>query len=296
MAFPLPPALTKRTAPYVFLAPAAVLGLVFFVAPILVSLALSFTAWNSLSPPRFVGLANYRYLLTRDPVFWTAFGNTAAFVAGTLLIGVPLALVLALAFRRSRFKALWRSAYWLPMVTNIVAVAFIWQFLLADPYGLVNRLLAAAGIAGPAWLQDPATAMISVILVFVWFHVGQDMMLLSAELDAVDEACEEAAAVDGAGRWQVLRFVTLPLLGPALVLVVTTNLIKGVGYFALMLVLTDGGPVNSTDVSALHIYELAFADLKLGLACAAAYILLAVVLAVALLQLRLFRNGGLEAH
>lgn len=285
----------RRLAPYLFLAPTLVLGFVFFVMPLVLSLGLSFTAWNSLAPPRFVGLANYRYLLTRDPIFFPSLRNTAVFVGATIAIGVPLALALALAFRGSRFKRVWRSAFWLPMVTNVVAVAYIWQFLLADPYGLVNRLLTRLGIAGPAWLSDPSFAMSALVLVFIWFHVGQDMMLLASGLDAIDASCEEAAAMDGAGPWRVVWHVTLPLLRPAILLIVLTNMIKGVGYFALMLVLTEGGPVNSTNVAALHLYNMAFADLRLGMASAGAYILLAAVFLVALAQLRLMRRGGLEA-
>jgi multiple sugar transport system permease protein len=287
--------LTKRSAPYVFLAPALLLGLVFFVLPVLVSFGLSLTRWNSLSPPRFVGMANYVFLLTRDPLFFQTLRNTAAFVAGTIALGVPLALVLALAFRRSRFKPIWRAAFWLPMVTNIVAIAYVWRILLDDPYGLVNRLLALLGIAGPAWLFDPSWAMLSLVVVFVWFQLGQDMMLISAGLDGVDSRCEEAAQLDGAGRLQVLWHVTLPLIRPVMLFVTMSNLLKGVGYFVLMLVLTNGGPVNATNVSALHVYQMAFFDLKLGMASAAAFILLAVVLLLAVLQLRLMRRGGLES-
>ncbi|WP_152047664.1 carbohydrate ABC transporter permease [Aureimonas psammosilenae] len=287
--------LSKRAAPFVFLAPTLILGFLFFVLPLLVSLYLSFTSWNSLSAPRFVGWANYIYLLTRDPLFWGSLRNTATFVGASLAIGMPLALGLALAFRNTRAKALWRGIYWLPMVTNIVAIAYVWQFLLADPYGLVNRSLAFLGFAGPAWLSDPGTAMTAIVIVYVWFHVGQDMMLLSAGLDAVDESCEEAAEVDGARGLQVFWHVTLPLLRPTILLVSMTNLIKGIGFFALMLVMTDGGPVNSTNVAALHIYQIAFANLRLGMASAAAYILLIVVLAISLLQLRVMRRGGLEA-
>lgn len=285
----------RRLAPYLFLAPTLVAGLIFFVLPLVLSLGLSFTTWNSLAPPRFVGLANYRYLLTRDPLFFLSLRNTAAFVGATIAVGVPLALVLALAFRRSRFQRVWRSSFWLPMVTNVVAVAYIWQFLLADPYGLVNRLLGAFGIAGPAWLFDPAFAMPALVVVFVWFHVGQDMMLLASGLDGVDERCEEAAEMDGAGRWRVLWYVTLPLLKPTILLIVLSNMIKGVGYFALMLVLTGGGPVNSTNVTALHLYNMAFGDLRLGMASAGAYILLVIVFAIALVLLRTMRRGGLEA-
>jgi multiple sugar transport system permease protein len=248
--------LGKRLAPYVFLAPTLVLGTVFFVLPLVLSLGLSFGTWNSLAPPRFAGLANYRYLLTRDPLFYASLRNTVVFVGATIAVGVPLALALALTFRRSRLKRLWRNAIWLPTVTNVVAVAYIWQFLLADSYGLVNRFLALFGIAGPAWIADSAFAMVALVVVFVWFHVGQDMMLLASGLDG----SEEAAEMDGAGPLRVFWYVTLPLLKPTILLVAMTNMMKGVGYFALMLVLTGGGPVNSTHVAALHIYTMAFSS------------------------------------
>lgn len=288
-------AVGKRAAPYLFLAPAVILGSIFFVLPLLVSLGLSFTKWDSLSPPVFVGIANYRYLLTRDPLFYESLWNMVRFVAATIVFGVPLALLLAMAFRRSRLKALWRSAFWLPMVTNIVAVAYVWQFLLADPYGLVNRLLAFVGISGPPWLASPDWAMTAIVAIYVWFHLGQDMMLLSAGLDAVDPEVEEAAEMDGAGRLAAFRFVTLPMIRPTVLLVVLTNLVKGAGYFALMLILTDGGPADSTNVAALHIYQLAFANLRLGMSAAAAYILMALLVAVILVQFRFLRRGGLEA-
>lgn len=286
--------LSRRAAPYLFLAPTLASGLVFFMLPLGLSLGLSFTNWNSLAPPRFVGLANYTYLLGRDPLFLASLGNTALFVAATMVVGIPLALALAVAFRGSRLRSLWRSAYWLPMATNVVAIAYVWQFLLADPYGLVNRILAALGVVGPAWLAQPHWAMAAIVLVFMWFHVGHDMMLLSVGLDAVDKAVEDAATLDGASPRQVFWFVTLPMIRPTMLLVSTTNLVKGVGYFALMLVLTDGGPVNATNVAALHIYRMAFANLRLGMASAAAYILFALVLVVVLAQFRIMRRGGLE--
>lgn len=286
--------LTKRSAPYVFLAPVFVFGLLFFIGPLLFSAALSFASWNSLSAPRFVGLRNYTYLLAVDPVFHTALWNTARFVGGTILLGVPLSLALALAIRRSRVANLWQAIYWLPMVSNVVAVSYVWKQLLDDPYGLVNRFLAFLGVAGPAWLLDPDWAMLSLVLVFLWFQLGQDMMLFLAGLNGLDPTIEEAARMDGASAWRTFRFVTVPLLAPTLLFVTLSNLIRGVGYFALMLVLTEGGPVNTTRTAALRMYELAFSELKLGLASAAAYILLFVVMLISAIQLRLMRRGGVE--
>lgn len=287
---------TQRSAPYLFLAPIIFFGIVFFLVPLLASLYLSFTSWNSLVPPRWVGLANYIHLFRRDPIFLQTLGNTALFAVGSVGIGVPASLLLARAFWRSRLQGLWRSIYALPMVTNVVAVGFIWWFVLADPWGVLNRLLALAGIAGPAWLNDPAMAMLSVVMVFIWMHLGQNMLLFSAGLGAIDDTLHEAARIDGASEARIFWSVTLPLLRPTILFVLVTSVITAVSYFALILVLTDGGPVNSTNVSALYIYGMAFTDLRLGRASAAAYVLLVVILLVSLVQLRAMRRGGVEAY
>lgn len=297
---PLSPILTKlltqRTAPYLFLAPVLLFGLIFFLLPLSASLYLSFTNWNSLVPPRWIGWANYTHLFARDPLFLKTLLNTFVFTASAVGIGVPASLLLAQVFSRSRFQALWRSIYSLPMVTNVIAVGFIWWFVLADPWGVLNRLLALVGIAGPAWLNDPSTAMITVAMVFVWMHLGQNMLLFSAGLGTIDESLHEAARIDGASEARIFWSVTLPLLRPTILFVLVTSIITAISYFALILVLTEGGPVNSTNVSALYIYGMAFTDLRLGRASAAAYVLLVLIFLISLVQLRVLRRGGVEAY
>jgi multiple sugar transport system permease protein len=288
--------LTKKTAPYLFLGPVLLFGLVFFALPIAASLYLSFTSWNSLVAPRWIGLANYEHLFIRDPLFLKTLLNTLVFTVGVVGIGVPASLFLAGVFSRSRYQALWRSIYSLPMVTNVVAVGFIWWFVLADPWGVLNRLLALVGIAGPAWLNDPSTAMIAVVMVFVWMHLGQNMLLFSAGLGAIDESFHEAARIDGASEARIFWSITLPLLRPTILFVLITSVITAISYFALILVLTEGGPVNSTNVTALYIYGMAFTDLRLGRASAAAYVLLVVIFLVSVLQLRVLRRGGVEIY
>ncbi|MET0428090.1 MAG: sugar ABC transporter permease [Microvirga sp.] len=288
--------LTRGAAPYLFLAPALVFGVIFFALPLVGLLYLSFTNWNSLAPPRWVGFANYAYLFARDPVFLKTLANTFLFTLGAVGVGVPASLVLARSFSRSRFQSIWRSIYALPMVTNVVAVGFIWWFVLADPWGILNRGLALVGIAGPAWLNDPSIAMVSVIMVFIWMHLGQNMLLFSAGLGAIDESLHEAARIDGAGETRIFWAITLPLLRPMILFVLVTSTITAVSYFALILVLTEGGPVNSTNVTALYVYGMAFTDLRLGRASAAAYVLLTVIFLISLLQLRALRRGGLETY
>ena len=289
--------LSSRTvAPWLFLAPVIVFGLIFLILPLVYAASISLTRWDSLMPPRWVGIEHYRFLLTEDPRFWSTFLNTIYFAFGTIAIGVPLAMVLAHAFTRAYGQAFWRSIYWLPYVTNVVAVAYIWQFVLDDSYGLLNRLLGAVGLPGPGWLTDPALAMPSVILVFVWMQLGHNLLLFSAGLQGIDESYYEAARLDGASPVQLFTRITVPLLKPTILFVLITNFITGLSYFVLMLVLTEGGPIGRTTVTALYMYDTAFSDLRLGRASAIAYILFAFVLLVTLVQLRIFRRGGVDAH
>ena len=286
----------KDWAPYAFLAPLIFFFVVFFALPVGFALYLTFTRWNPLSTPKFVGLKNYTYLLTQDPTFYLTLKNTFVFAFGTVAIGVPLALVVAFVFTLSKGKTFWRSVYWLPMVTNVVAVAYIWQYILDGTYGLVNRLLAFVGVGGPQWLTDPGSAMTAVIIVAIWTGLGQNMLLFSAGLEGIDESYYEAARIDGANTAQIFWGVTLPLLRPTLLFVTITSFIAGMGSFTLILVLTGGGPVQSTNVTALYMYQMAFQDLRMGRASALAFILFVLIFIITLLQLRIFRRGGVEAY
>lgn len=287
---------SRGITPFLFMLPVVLFALVFFILPIGFSLFISFHNWDSLSPPKFNGLTNYIYLLSKDPQFYRTLINTLVFAVGTIAIGVPLALVIAYAFSQSRYQALWRSIYWLPMITNIVAVAYIWKFVLHDAYGMLNRFLALLGLPGPGWLTSPSLSMFSVIMVFVWMQLGHNMLLISAGLNSIDDSYYEAARIDGAHSGNIFWDITLPLLRPTILFVLITNFITGISYFALMMVLTEGGPAGSTNVTSLYMYNMAFADLRLGRASAAAYILFALIFVVTLIQLRVFRRGGVDAH
>lgn len=283
-------------APYAFLAPTLLFFLIFFLLPVGFSLYLSFTRWNPLSTPRWIGTRNFEYLFTQDPNFYLTLKNTFIFAFGTVLLGIPLALVIAFLLTMSKGKVVWRSIYWLPMITNVVAVGFVWYYILNANYGLVNMLLARLGIDGPNWLTDPSTAMISVIVVAVWMGIGHNMLIFSAGLEGIEESYYEAARIDGASLSQLFWHVTLPLLRPTLLFVSVTSFIAGMGSFALILVLTEGGPAQSTNVTALYMYQMAFTDLRMGRASAMAYVLFALIFIVTLVQLRIFRRGGVEPY
>lgn len=287
---------SKRVAPYVFLAPMLVFGIVFFIIPLVFSAYVSLTEWDSTGPPRWVGLANYAHLLSNDPFLLSSLLNTFYFAFGMIALGVPAALILAYVISRSRYSGVWRSIFWLPMITNLVAVAYIWKFLLADTSGLINRALDLLGLPGPGWLTDPSLSMLSVIIVAVWVSLGHNILLFATGLNEIDESYYEAARIDGAEPLRLFWHVTIPLLRPTIVFVLITNFITALSSFALMLVLTDGGPARSTTVTGLYMYEMAFSDLRLGRASATAYILFALILLISLVQLRVFRRGGVNAY
>lgn len=281
---------TARTAPYVFLAPIAVFSTIFFIAPLLSSVYLSLTRWNGLSAPRWVGADNYTFLLTQSPEFWDTLVNTLVVAGSLVVIGVPVSLLLAAVFANSRGRRIWRSVLFLPQVTNVVAIGYIWQFVLDDNYGLVNRSLAAIGVRGPNWFSDPTWAMVSVIMVMIWYEAGKNMLILSAAIDGVSQSITEAAQLDGASPARIFWSITLPLIRPALTFVVITSFLTGMGWFALILAMTGGDPRGATNVTALFVYNMAFEDLRMGRASAGAMILFLLVALVSMLQFRALRE------
>ncbi|SPJ26405.1 carbohydrate ABC transporter permease [Palleronia abyssalis] len=279
-----------RLAPWLFLSPLIVFAAIFLILPLGFSLYLTFTRWNPLGAPRWVGLRQFEYLFTRDAAFWDTLQNTFVVAGGLIFIGMPLSLMLAAIFARSRGRTVWRSIFYLPQVTNIVAIAYIWQFLLDDRYGLVNRGLGLIGLAGPDWLTDGTWAMVSVVVVMIWYELGKNMLVFLAAIDGLDPQIYEAAVLDGASGPRIFRSITVPMIRPAMIFVTVTSFITGMGWFALILAMTGGGPRGATDVTALYMYDMAFQDLRMGRASAAAMILFAIIAVIAVVQFRLLRE------
>ncbi len=287
----------RNPAAYAFLAPALVLIFVFFFLPVVAALVLSFTdfdiyAVGDLSNTRWVGLRNYTQLLT-TPLFWQALRNTFYFamVGGPLSIGVSLAAALLLNQKLVRFKGLFRTVYFAPFVTTLVAVAIVWRYLYHTRYGLLNYGLGALGLGPIDWLGDPRWAMPAIILMTVWKSFGYNMLIFIAGLQAIPEELYEAARIDGASAWQRFRHVTLPGLAPTLVFV---SVITMIGFFQLFVepyVMTMGGPLRSTTSVVLLMYEEGFRWWRMGYAAAVAFILFLVILAATLLQLALQKRG-----
>jgi multiple sugar transport system permease protein len=284
----------------IFLSPALIALLAFFVLPIAAAFLLSLTDFDlyALADPsnlRFVGLDNYLRLL-RDPAFWQAFQNTLYFVAlgAPLSVGASFAAALLLCARSARAQAFFRTVYFLPVVTTLVAVAVVWRFLYHPRLGLANRALAWLGIAPVDWLGDPAWAMPAIIVLAVWKNFGFNMVIFVAGLQSIPERLYEAARLDGATRWQLLRFVTLPMLLPTTTFVVLMTLIGHFQLFAEPYVMTQGGPEDSTRSIVLLIYEQGFRWWNLGQASAISVLLFAVVLSATLVA-RMWRGRELSA-
>jgi len=266
-------------AGWVFAAPALAAILVFFLLPVLAAFALSLTDFDiyalaDLRNLRFVGLHNYVALL-QDPLFWKALGNTLYFV----VVGVPLSIAVSLGAalllhsKLGWFRPFFRTAFFAPVVTTVVAVAVIWRYLFHTRYGLVNWGLSWIGVHPIDWLGDPRWAMPTIILFAGWKNFGYNMIIFLAGLQSIPEDLYEAARIDGASRRHQFVHVTLPMLGPTLLLV---SILTLAGYFQLFAepyVMTQGGPLQST-VSVLYLmYEQGFKWWNLGVASAVAFLL-----------------------
>jgi multiple sugar transport system permease protein len=285
-------------AAWCFVAPALLVIGVFFFLPVFAALVMSLTDFDiyalaDLRNLRFVGLSNYAQLL-QTPLFWQAFGNTLYFVVVgvPLSIGVSLGAALLLHSRLARFKALFRTALFAPVVTTLVAVAVIWRYLFNTRYGLLNYALGGVGIQPIDWLGDPHWAMPAIIVFAVWKNFGYNMIILLAGLQSIPEELYEAARIDGASIWRQFRYVTLPMLAPMLLMV---SILTIAGYFQLFAepyVMTQGGPLQST-VSVLYLmYEEGFKWWNLGSASAVAFVLFLVIFGITALQLRYTRAGA----
>ncbi|HWZ72441.1 MAG TPA: sugar ABC transporter permease [Casimicrobiaceae bacterium] len=281
-----------------FVAPALLVISVFFFVPVFAALVMSLTDFDiyalaDLRNLRFVGLSNYIQLL-QTPLFWQAFGNTLYFVVlgVPLSIGVSLGAALLLHSRLARFKAVFRTALFAPVVTTLVAVAVIWRYLFNTRYGLLNYALGGIGIQPIDWLGDPHWAMPAIIVFAVWKNFGYNMIILLAGLQSIPEELYEAARIDGASIWRQFHYVTLPMLAPILLMV---SILTIAGYFQLFAepyVMTQGGPLQST-VSILYLmYEEGFKWWNLGSASAVAFVLFLVIFGITALQLRYTRQGA----
>ena len=286
----------QARAGYAFTAPVTALILFVFVLPTLAALALSVTDYDiyalaSWSNLRFVGLGNFATLLT-TPLFWRALANTGLFalLGVPMAIGVSLGAALLLSARAVRWKPVWRVALFAPYVTSLVATAMVWRYLLNTQYGLVNWALRGLGLPAIDWLGDPRASIPAILLFVTWRVFGYNMIVFIAALATVPQELMEAARLDGAGRWLRFRHVTLPAIGPTLLLAAVVSVAGFFQIFTEPYVMTLGGPAQSTVTVLYFMFEEGFAWWNLGEASAVAFVLFLATLAVTLVQVRLGRR------
>lgn len=273
-----------------FLCPSLAGLLVFTLGPMVASLGISFTDWDLLRPPRFVGLRNYRQMLD-DAEFRRTLRNTVTFLVGYIPLVTVSGLLLAVLLNSAiPFRQLFRAMYFLPVVTSWVAVALVWKWLLNPTFGPINDALRSVGIAGPAWLFDPNWAMPAIVLTSVWKDAGFVMVILLAGLQGIPREYYEAAAIDGATRFQGLRHITIPLLAPALTFCLSISLISSFQVFDQVYVMTNGGPAGATQVLVERIVAHAFSYSRMGYASAMSWVLFALIFTVTFLFYRLRRD------
>lgn len=292
----------SKRAPFLFIAPAMILLTCFSLVPIILSLFISTTDMSlaglaDYSRINFLGLENYTKILA-DPVFRQAVFNTLYYV----LIGVPLVVIFSLTVSiliklgNNRLFSMMRLVFYAPSITNIVAISIVWVFLYNpnESIGLINSVIGKLGMSPIAWLQDAQFSKIALIILAVWRGIGLNMLIFSAALQGIPDNMYEAAGLDGASRWQQIWHITIPQLKFSLFFVVVTTVIGWLQFLEEPLVMTEGGPLNSSMSLSLFIYKNGFQLNNFGYAAAGSLLLFVVVIVITLAQMRL-QNKGNEA-
>jgi multiple sugar transport system permease protein len=283
----------RRTqwAGFWFVLPVVLGTLMFNLLPMLASLALSFSEWDLITPPRWAGLDNYRRLLFEDPFATNALRNTLLFVLGSVALGMVGSLALALLVSPPlRGIGFFRMAYFIPAVCSSVAVALVWQWVLNGKIGLVNSLLRVVGVEGPNWTSDPRTALLSIIIISVWAGLGYNMMIYLAGLQNIPSELYDAARIDGAGALAQFRHVTLPMLSPTTFFILITTFIGSFQVFDIVFLLTQtggsGGRGRATDVWIYYLWQTGFSRFQMGYASTMAWALFLIIAGLTLVQWR----------
>lgn len=278
------------TQGYILLLPALIVYLLFAVYPMFDVVRMSFSSWNGLAPEStFVGLANYNAILTQDPVFWGALWNTLVWTAFAVVIPTLIAFCLALALNQNiPGKSSLRVVFYLPVIIASIAVATIWKWMYDPFFGLFNSMLTNWGLSDwiMDWLGDKKIALWSVFVAHVWQSVGFSMVLFLAGLQSVSATLIEAARIDGAGRWGVFRYVTVPALGPTITVVLVLALINSLKAFDIIYGMTGGGPAQSTQMLAMWAYTQSMQLGVYGRGAAVSVVLLLITLVIVIPYMR----------
>jgi len=275
---------------WLYLLPYTVVFAVFLVYPIIQGLWVSFTQWDLVNPPIFIGIGNYRALLS-DDLFIKSLGNTLIFAAmnAPLIVLVPLGLAI-LVNRPVLGRTIFRSAFTAPIMISVSSVGLLWGWFLNPVFGIVNAYAQALGLPPQNWLAEPGWAMLAVVITTLWWSTGWNLVLYLAGLQEIPEHLYEAARIDGAGEWALFRHITLPGLRPTTLFVSVTSVIGSLRVFGQVYVLTGGGPYDSTRTVVQHIYQNGFEYFKMGYASAVAWVLFVIILAFVLIEFRVMKG------
>lgn len=270
----------ERFAGWVFILPALVGTLIFIIIPVICSFGLSFAKWDLLNPIQFVGLANYREIFS-EALFYKILLNTIVFALATSVLGVIIPLVLACILNsKVRGSEFYKTAYFLPFITPMIVIGVVWEWIFDPNIGLLNHVLHLH----INWLYDTHFAMPALIIVSVWKLIGYNMVIFLSSLAGISQSMFEAAKIDGANELQTFENVTVPLLSPTIFFVVIITAISSFQVFDLIYLMTQGGPLNSTNVLVYAIYQNAFEYFNVGKASAIAYVLFVIILVLTLVQ------------
>jgi len=271
---------------YIIVSPWVLGFLIFTVGPILSSIYLSLTSWDLFNAPKYIAFGNYERLLTRDPLFWKAVGNTLYYS----LISIPLGMVLSVGIayllnQPLRGMTVFRTLFYIPATVPVVASSLLFKWMLAPDAGLINRFLGLFGLKGPAWLLDPAWVKLSLVLMSLW-GVGAGVVLLLAGMRGIPKEFYEAAAIDGANTSQQFFRITLPMLSPVIFFNLIMGLIDGLKTFSQIYIMTSGGPNNASLMIVPYLFDNAFRFYKMGYASAIAWVLFGLIMIFTVLVFR----------
>ena len=272
---------------YLFISPWLIGFFVFSLGPFIASLFLSFTRYELLSPPEFVGLGNYNRLFRRDPRFLVSLINTAYYSFFSIPFGRVLAFFVAILLNQKvRGMPLYRTLFYLPSVTAGVATSILWMWIFDPYYGILNLGLRVIGIEGPMWLGSREWAK-PALIIMAWWGIGNTMVIYLAGLQGVPQHLYDAAEVDGADWWRKTLHVTIPMMTPTMFFTLIMGVIGSFQVFTSALVMTDGGPADATLFYVLYLYRNAFQYFRMGYASALAWVLFIIILVLSLIQLKL---------
>jgi len=276
--------------PYLLVSPYLVFVTVFVVFPVLFCFFLTFNKWNIISPMKYIGIDNYSRLF-HDRLFWKSIGNTLKF----LLLHIPLQLIVSLFLAyllNQKLKAapFFRASFFMPVIVSGVVVTILWQQLLGNDTGLINRLLAPVGISKIGWLVDPDVAIYSIAIMATWKNLGLYVILFLVGLQTVPTQYYEAAKMEGASRWQQFYHITLPMINPTIFMVVILSTIGGFSLFIEPYIMTGGGPLNTTLSAVLYIYKQAFQYYNMGYSATLGFFYALMIMTVVVIQKKLIEK------